>query len=130
MEDINKFLETCDLDERVLPLVSLKLSEEDPEKISSITVQFGENIVGNWKSCYECIFEEEKTDLFSKSLMGTTIQDSSTRERRGGKSKINLVAGITSVITIIQVMFCNYTTWFILYLIAKSLASINVMFIV
>ena len=42
--------------------------------------------------------------------MGTTIQDSSTRERRGGKSKINLVAGITSVITIIQVMFCNYTT--------------------
>ena len=30
------------------------------------------------------MFEEKKTNLFPKSLMGATMQEGGTRERRGG----------------------------------------------
>ena len=51
----------------------------------SISVQFEDNTVGNSKDCCKCVFEEEKANLFPRSLMGTTIQDSGTRERKADK---------------------------------------------
>ena len=33
--------------------------------------------------CYEFVFAEERKNLFPISLMGATIQDGSSRERRG-----------------------------------------------
>ena len=62
-----------DLEVGVLLLTSLKLSGEDSENKLSIPVQFVENTVGNWKSCWECVLEENENSLFSKSLIGTTI---------------------------------------------------------
>ena len=48
----------------------------------SIPVLNEDNTVGNLKACCECIFKEEEKNLFPKSLIGTIIQDSGTRERR------------------------------------------------
>ena len=72
VEDSDGSLES-DLEVGVLPLTSLKLSGEDSENKLSIPVQFVENTVGNWKSCWECVLEENENSLFSKSLIGTTI---------------------------------------------------------
>ena len=50
----------------------------------SISIWFKEDIVGNVKSktCWECIFAEEKKNLFPKFLISTTIQDGNIRKRR------------------------------------------------
>ena len=44
-------------------------------------------------------------------------------------SKIYLVVGIISVIRIICITSCIWVTWLILYLIAKSSALVNIIFI-
>ena len=50
----------------------------------SIPVYVEGNTVGKLSGWWECIIVEEEKNLFSKSLMGTTIQDDGTRERKGG----------------------------------------------
>ena len=73
VEDIDKSLETNDLEVGVLLLTSSMLLGEDPEDNLSIPIQFVENIVSNWELCWECILKEKENSLFPKSLTGTTI---------------------------------------------------------
>jgi len=42
-----------------------------------------EGTVGNVMLCGKIVFAEERENLFPISLMGATIQDGGTRERRG-----------------------------------------------
>ena len=48
----------------------------------SIPILVKEAIVGNSKVCWVYIFAEERKNLFPKSLIGATIQDSGTKERK------------------------------------------------
>ena len=49
----------------------------------SIPVYVEGSVVGKLSGCWECIIvEEERKNLFPKSLMGTTMWDSGTRKRR------------------------------------------------
>ena len=48
----------------------------------SIPVYVERNTVGKLSGWWECIIVKEEKNLFSKSLMGTTIQDGGTRERK------------------------------------------------
>jgi len=48
----------------------------------SIPVLIENDTVGKLKACWECVFEKEEKNLFSRSLMGATIQDGGTREKR------------------------------------------------
>ena len=52
----------------------------------SIPALFEGHTVGNSKVCSGCVFEEKETNLFPRSLTGTTIQDGGTRERRDAYS--------------------------------------------
>ena len=46
--------------------------------------------VGKVMVCCEFVFAEERKNLFPISLMGTTIQDGGSRERRGLRSAFML----------------------------------------
>ena len=48
----------------------------------SIPALFEDNTVGNLKVCSGCVFEEKETNLFPRSLIDATIQDSGIRERK------------------------------------------------
>ena len=53
-----------------------------PDRMS-IPVYVGGSTVSKLNGCWECIIvEEERINLFSKSLMDTTMQDNGTRERK------------------------------------------------
>ena len=82
VENIDKSLETDDLEVGVLPLTSSILLGEGPKDNLSIPVYFIKHTVGNWEPCWEYILKEKRNGLFPKSLMSATIQDGSTRERR------------------------------------------------
>ena len=59
------------------------MSGEGPAKMS-IPMLFEWDTVGNSKACNEVVVGVEK-NLFPRSLMGTTIQDGGTRERKDDK---------------------------------------------
>ena len=73
-----------------LPLTSKLKTGNCPVELS-IPVWFTEDTVGKVESesCWECVFAEEMKNLFPKSLIGTTMQDGGTREKRMVMSHYN-----------------------------------------
>ena len=51
----------------------------------SIPMQLLKDTVGNLRRLLEDVFDVVEENLFPRSLMGTTIQDGSTRERKDDK---------------------------------------------
>ena len=85
------------LGERVHPLTS-QLKTGGCLGELSIPVWFISNTVGKVKleSCWECVIAEEEKNLFPKSLMGTTIQNGGSRERKGPMTICNVMLTLSS----------------------------------
>ena len=64
----------------------------------SISMWFIGHTVGKVESesCWECIIAEEEKNLFPKSLMGTTIQDGGSRERKSPMTICNVMLTLSS----------------------------------
>ena len=83
VEDIEESLEASLLGEEVLSLILSKLSEMFLTRLTkSITKLVGKVTVSVAIVGGEIIFAEERKNLFPIFLIGVTIQDSSSRERR------------------------------------------------
>jgi len=84
VEDIDEFLDLFLLVEEFLLLNSNPLTGADSVRMS-IPVLFEESMVGNVKACELDILDklkvEEKNNLFTIFLIGTTMQDSGKRKR-------------------------------------------------
>jgi len=71
-------------------------------------------MVGKSKVCWECVFAEKRKNLFPKSLMGATIQDGGTRERRGDSIYVNglLLVRLIIYILVSYICFLIYADYF------------------